>query len=128
VWTKPAHTTKQKRIHRAPLNKAAIALLEGLPRDGDYVFPGRFEGEPIGDIRGFWNKIRETANLQGLRLHDLRHTYASLLASQGLSLPIIGQLLGHTQAHTTHRYAHLLDEPLKDATNIAGNLIEGARK
>ena len=75
VWTKPAHTTKQKRVHRVPLNPLALALLEGLPRDGKYVFPGRFKGESIGDIRGFWNKVREAANLPGLHLHDLRHTY-----------------------------------------------------
>jgi len=127
VWTKPAHFTKQKRVHRVPLNAAAIALLDGLPRNGDYLFHGRFDGEPIKDIRKFWNEIRKAAKLPDLRLHDLRHTYAALLASQGLSLPIIGQLLGHTQAHTTHRYAHLLDEPLKDATDRVGSLIEGAR-
>ena len=120
--------TKQKKLHRVPLNQAALALLHGLPRAGEYVFHGRFEGEPIGDIRSFWNQIRKAADLPEVRLHDLRHTYASLLASQGLSLPIIGQLLGHTKANTTHRYAHLLDEPLKDATNVAGNLIEGARE
>lgn len=60
-------------------------------------------------------------------MHDLRHTYASMLASQNLGLPIIGQLLGHTQAQTTKRYAHLLDEPLKEATDLVGNLIEDAR-
>jgi len=128
VWTKPAHTTKQKRTHRVPLNPLALALLQGLPQTSDYVFPGRYEDQPISDIRGFWYQIRKDANLPGLRLHDLRHTFASLLASQGLSLPIIGQLLGHTQAHTTQRYAHLLDEPLKDATNKVGTLIDGVRE
>jgi len=58
-----------------------------------------------------------------VRLHDLRHTYASILASQGLSLPIIGALLGHTQPQTTARYAHLLDDPLRAATERVGALV-----
>jgi integrase len=62
------------------------------------------------------------------RIHDLRHTYASILASSGLSLPIIGQLLGHTQSQTTARYAHLADDPLRAATERAGAVISGAGK
>ena len=58
-----------------------------------------------------------------VRLHDLRHTYASILASRGQSLPIIGALLGHTQPQTTARYAHLLDDPLRAATETAANVI-----
>jgi integrase len=58
-----------------------------------------------------------------VRIHDLRHTYASILASAGLSLPIIGRLLGHTQAATTQRYAHLMDDPLRAATERVGALV-----
>jgi site-specific recombinase XerD len=60
-----------------------------------------------------------------VRIHDLRHTYASILASAGLSLPIIGRLLGHTQAATTQRYAHLMDDPLRAATERVGALVSG---
>jgi site-specific recombinase XerD len=60
------------------------------------------------------------AELRDVRLHDLRHTYASILASEGISLPQIGALLGHTQPSTTHRYTHLLDDPLRSATNRVG--------
>lgn len=63
-----------------------------------------------------------------VRIHDLRHTFAAVLASSGLSLPIIGKLLGHTQAATTHRYAHLQDDPLRAATERAGAVIAGAGK
>lgn len=128
VWTKPSHHTKQKRVHRVPLNAAAVALLTGIKRTkSPYVFPGRVEGQPLQDVKKAWETMRQTAQVPDLRMHDLRHSYASMLASQNLSLPIIGQLLGHTQAQTTKRYAHLLDEPLKQATDLVGNLIERAR-
>lgn len=128
VWTKPSHHTKQKRTHRVPLNAAAVTLLQGIThKDDTYLFPGRVEGQPLQDIKKAWETIRQAAEVPDLRMHDLRHSYASMLASSNLSLPIIGQLLGHTQAQTTKRYAHLLDEPLKEATDLVGNLIEDAR-
>jgi integrase len=71
--------------------------------------------------------LRDASDLPGVRLHDLRHTYASLLASSGLSLPVIGALLGHTQPATTARYAHLLDDPLRAATERVGAMISGVR-
>ena len=129
IWTKPSHHTKQKRTHRVPLNTPAVKLLNSIKRtESPYLFPGRIEGQPLQDIKKAWEALRQAAGVPDLRMHDLRHSYASLLASNNLSLPVIGALLGHTQAQTTHRYAHLLDEPLKEATNIAGNLIEGARE
>jgi site-specific recombinase XerD len=70
--------------------------------------------------------ICELAEIEGVRVHDLRHTYAAQLASAGLSLPIIGALLGHTQAATTQRYAHLMDDPLREATERVGAIISGA--
>ena len=68
-------------------------------------------------IRITWEAVRAEADLPGLRLHDLRHAFASVLASGGLSLPIIGALLGHSTPATTARYAHLLDDPLRQATD-----------
>lgn len=118
VWTKPSSHTKQKRTHRAPLSSAALDLLRSIKATstGPFVFPGAVEGQPIQDIKKFWAIMREKAELGDLRIHDLRHSYASMLASSGQSLPVIGALLGHTQVQTTARYAHLFDDPLRAAT------------
>ena len=59
-----------------------------------------------------------------VRIHDLRHSFASILVSAGASLPLIGQLLGHTQVQTTHRYAHLFDRPMRDAAEAVGAFVE----
>jgi integrase len=64
-------------------------------------------------VKRFWDQIRNKAGIPEVRIHDLRHTFASLLVSGGMSLPMIGRLLGHTQVQTTHRYAHLFDDPLR---------------
>jgi len=72
-----------------------------------------------------WASLCEAASIKGARVHDLRHTYASVLVSSGLSLPIIGALLGHTQPATTARYSHLFDDPLRQATERAGAIITG---
>jgi integrase len=127
-WTKPGATTKQKTIHRVPLSEPARQLLATLraEADGDavYVFPGRFDGHRV-EIKGDWAAICKAAKITGARMHDLRHTFASVLASAGLSLPIIGALLGHTQAQTTKRYAHLFDDPLRKATEQVGAVVTG---
>jgi integrase len=125
VWTKPGATTKQKTEHRVPLSAPARQLLASLARDGDYVFPGKDGQGHRVDLKRPWPAICKAANIRGVRVHDLRHTYASVLASSGQSLPIIGALLGHTQASTTHRYAHLVDDPLRAATETAGAVITG---
>jgi integrase len=126
-WTKPGATTKQKTEHRVPLSAPARQLLSDLASGGDgaatgYVFPGR-SGEHRESIRKAWEDLCKAAGIAGVRVHDLRHTYASTLASSGSSLPTIGALLGHTQAQTTLRYAHLLDDPLRAATERAGSVI-----
>ena len=77
----------------------------------------------MADIKSSWSAICRAADLQGLRLHDLRHSFASVLASAGLSLPVIGALLGHTQPGTTARYAHLFDEPLRAAAERVGSIV-----
>ncbi len=78
------------------------------------------------EIKTSWAGLCKAARLDGVRLHDLRHTYASVLASAGLSLPVIGALLGHTQPGTTARYAHLIDGALRTATDRAGAIITGS--
>jgi integrase len=117
VWTKPSHHTKEKKTEHVPLNQQALALLESLPRDGEYLFPGRKKGAHLSDLKGPWAKVCDIAGLTGVRIHDLRHSFASHLVSSGVSLPIVGKLLGHTQPQTTARYAHLADNPLREAAN-----------
>lgn len=121
IWTKPSSHTKQKRLHRVPLSPDAIEILK-LARQattGAYVFPGR-EGRPLNDIKKLFASLLKEAQIENLRLHDLRHSFASILASGGESLPIIGALLGHTQVATTARYAHLMDDALRDAATAVG--------
>jgi integrase len=128
VWTKPGATTKQKTFHRVPLSAAAVQLLKELRKEADddqeYVFPGRSSGHRV-NVNDAWVVLCAAAKIKGARLHDLRHTYASVLASAGQSLPVIGALLGHTNPTTTHRYAHLRDDPLRQATETVGAIITG---
>jgi integrase len=125
-WTKPGATTKQKTEHRVPLSAPARQLLAVMPRIGDYVFPDPSSAfRPRRDLKHPWEVICRAAGLSGVRLHDLRHTYASVLASSGLSLHIIGGLLGHTQPSTTARYAHLTRDSLRAATETAGAILSG---
>lgn len=127
VWTKPSHLTKQKKIEHLPLSEEALDVLYTLkkinPRDSLYVFPGRIKGEPLKEIKTFWRSVIKKAELEDVRIHDLRHTHASHLVSSGLSLSIVGKLLGHTQAATTQRYAHLADEPLRQAAALFGSKV-----
>ena len=130
TWIKPAHTTKQNRMEYLPLSSHAIALLEKMQKTSTtkHLFPGKVEGKPLQDIKKAWKTIQKRAGLEKVRLHDLRHTYASHLVSSGLSLSIVGKLLGHTQASTTQRYAHLADEPLREATEFFGNKTQKIRE
>jgi integrase len=127
AWIKPSALTKQKTLHRVPLSPGARQLLNDMQhyrKPGEpYVFTGRGPGEHLTDIKKSWAALCEKAGITGVRIHDLRHTYASVLASNGLSLPVIGALLGHTQAQTTARYAHLADDPLQEATNRVDALL-----
>ena len=90
------------------------------------MVPGDDPGKPRPDLHRPWRAITRRAGLEGVRLHDLRHTYASFGAGSGLGLPIIGRLLGHTQAATTARYAHLDNDPLRRASEAIGGKIAAA--
>ncbi|HLY44329.1 MAG TPA: tyrosine-type recombinase/integrase [Stellaceae bacterium] len=138
IWTKPSSHTKQKREHRVPLSAPARQLLAEIKAAAEhranekrrepspYVFPARAPGDgPMTEIKKSWAALCAAADLRGVRIHDLRHTYASVLASAGLSLPVIGALLGHTQPLTTARYAHLFDDPLRAATERVGAIVTG---
>jgi integrase len=120
-------------MHRVPLSAPAVALLLALKTEAEcagvgspFIFQGDVPGKPLQDIKGAWRSICHRAGIAGVRIHDLRHTYASHLVSGGVGLPVIGRLLGHTQSATTLRYAHLADDPLREATGRFGALVGGA--
>ena len=117
--------TGEKPIYLSP---PAIEILAGLPRvvGNDFVIAGGKAGRPFVGIDKIWDRVRASAGLPDVRLHDLRHSYASVGAGASLGLPIIGKLLGHTQPSTTQRYAHLSDDPLRKAANVIGTTIAGA--
>jgi integrase len=128
TWTKPASTTKTKVMHVVPLTEPARQLLltvhgAGRP-NSSWVFPAA-DGSPRKDVREAWARACELASIEGARFHDLRHSYASVLASTGHSLPLIGELLGHSTPVTTARYAHLYSDPLRAAANQAAEIIAG---
>jgi integrase len=122
-WIKPSAHTKQRKEHRLPLGAPALQLIADIrDRRGevaadDYVFPGQKNGQPLQQLRSCWDAVCEHAGLTGVRIYDLRHTFAATGAGGGLSLPLIGRLLGHTQHRTTQRYAHLADDPLREAAD-----------
>jgi integrase len=146
VWTKPSHHTKQKKLEHVPLSATVLTLLRGMkPEEAKGpLFPGRDGKSARAGLRKPWTQVCKAAGLaeaiivQGkrrkitryrplVRVHDLRHTFASHLVSKGTSLQIVGKLIGHTQASTTMRYAHLADGALRDAANDFGKIFDGAK-
>jgi integrase len=112
------------------LNPLALEALVRLPRlqGNSYVFPGKAERAPLGGMDKVWFRVRAAAGLNGVRFHDLRHSFASMGVAGGLSLPIIGALLGHKHPATTGRYAHLSADPLRAANDVIGMRIAAAMK
>lgn len=112
------------------LSAAAIEVINALPRLGVYVIAGETAGQPEerprADLNKPWRSVRKRAGLEGVRLHDLRHSFASVGAGAGLGLHVIGKLLGHTQASTTQRYAHLDVDPVRRAADIIAGRIADA--
>ena len=111
-----------------PLTSAAAKVLKGLPRtpDNPWVFPGKKKGSRLVNINDSWERVRKRAKLDGVRLHDLRHSYASRALALGESLPMIGDLLGHRMVSTTARYAHLARDSVRESSaKIAADI--GAR-
>jgi integrase len=112
------------------LSQAARDVLATLPRVGRYVIAGRDAGtrkeQPRADLKRPWASLSKHAGIEGVRLHDLRHTFASVGAGSDLGLPIIGALLGHADAKTTQRYAHVHVDASRRATEIIGRQIAAA--
>lgn len=117
-----AKSGRPRSIH---LNSAALDLLRSMQRidDNPYIFPSPVTGRPSPSLHFPWWRIRERAGLLDVRLHDLRHSFASFLVNQGVSLYVVQGLLGHTQARTTQRYAHLANDTLADAAEVVRDVI-----
>ena len=132
IWSKPPSSTKQREHHQVPLSAPALQLLAAIrkrqqPR-AEFVFPSDGACGHLVELKTSWRQIIRTARVEGLRVHDLRHSYASQLVSGGASLPLIGALLGHSNPLTTARYAHLFNDPLRQATEKVGAVIVAAGK
>jgi integrase len=148
IWIKPSHHVKQKKVEHMPLNDDALKILKHMhaAKSGTFLFPGGVKpGAAVKSkarvtIHRTWVQVCKIAGLatafeiQGkrrkltrwkpaLRIHDLRHTFASHLVSRGESLHIVGKLLGHTRAETTMRYSHVADEALRKAANRFSEVI-----
>lgn len=110
---------------RIPLPAAARAVLSALPRTpgNPYVIEGKLDASHITDLQQPWRRIRARAGLDDVRIHDLRHTFASNAVSSGMPIQMVGRLLGHTQIQTTMRYAHLADDPVKRAAEENANRL-----
>ena len=121
----PDSKTGKKPIY---LSAAALAILSELPRiEGNpFIIAGTKDGAPRADLKKPWAAVTKAAGLEGVRIHDLRHSFASVGAGASLGLPIIGKLLGHSQASTTQRYAHLAADPMRRAVETIGATIAAA--
>lgn len=108
-----------------PISNALVSLFEKMPRfeGNDFIFPNPNTGEPFVNIFNSWNKVRIKAGLKDVRIHDLRHSFASFLINEGRSLYEVQKLLGHTQIATTQRYAHLSNESLLSAADSAAESV-----
>ena len=129
---------KGKRIHLPDsksgprtvwLSDAARAVIDAIPRYGEdcpYVFPGCPPTHPVDTIAFHWDRIRKEADLPGLRLHDLRHSWASVAAMNGVDMVTIAKLLGHALVETTERYVHLSDRSVAEAADRVSGRIGAA--
>ena len=129
VWRIPAADSKSKKIRSVPLNDAAIEVLDQLNSEGqnDHLFVTK-AGKRYQHLHPTWKRIREKAGMPWLRLHDLRHQYASMLVNSGRTLYEVQAILGHADPQITTRYAHLSTASLQDAASQASKAISGARE
>jgi integrase len=129
-YIKPRHIElpdSKVGAQRIPLPQAAQDVLDALPlQSGNpYIIAGKLEGSYATDFQRPWRRIRARAELPSSRIHDLRHTYASMAVSGGMPIQMVGRLLGHSQLQTTMRYAHLADEPVLEAAQHNAAQLSG---
>ena len=125
VWRIPASNSKSKRTRAVPLNDSALWVLEQarVQGDFDYIFANPATGKPFVTITRVWYRIRKQVGISHLRIHDLRHSFASLLVSGGRSLYEVQQILGHSDPKVTMRYAHLSTKALQAAASSASVFV-----
>lgn len=126
VWRILAINSKSKRMRSVPLNDSALHVLYQLGTEGefDHLFVNRQTRQPYTTIMKVWERLRTKAGLPHLRIHDLRHAYASLLVSSGRTLYEVQQILGHSDPKVTMRYSHLSSKTLQDAANSASVIVK----
>ena len=119
----PDSKTGAKVVH---LGQPVIDLLQAAERvEGNpWVITGALPGKHLSDLQPFWHRVRARAGLKDARIHDLRHTFASMAVASGQGLPMIGKLLGHTQVQTTARYAHLAADPVRIAADLVSDRLQ----
>jgi integrase len=123
LWRIPF--TKSGRPRTVPMSDGVMSVLDTVPRiaGSPYVFPNPDTKKPFVTIHYTWDTARKRAGLRDVRMHDLRHSFASILINSGRSLYEVQHLLGHTQVKTTERYAHLQQDTLMTAANVVANLV-----
>ena len=128
VWRIPASNSKSKKVRSVPLNDSALNVLEQLGTEGNspHLFVSKKTGAKLGWVHKVWERIRDKAELPQMRIHDLRHQYASFLVNSGRSLYEVQKILGHSSHSVTERYAHLSSKSLMEAANTASIMIKGA--
>lgn len=121
----PDSKSGAKTVH---LGQPAVDVLKATERvkDNPWVITGTMRGAPLYDLQPFWQRVRARTGLKDVRIHDLRHTFASTAVAAGQGLPMIGKLLGHTQVQTTARYAHLAADPVRAAAECVSSKIAAA--
>lgn len=141
VWAKPAFLTKQNKISRIPLSEEAVDILQKMKTKivpekelatltdnrivstEQYLFYNTKTKTHQKDIKRFWLEVCKKAEIKDATIHDLRHTFASILVSNGVGLEVIGKLVGHLNIKTTQRYAHLANSSLKQATSMFADKV-----
>lgn len=144
VWAKPAFLTKQNKISRIPLSEEAVDILQKMKTKivsekklatftdnrivstEQYLFYNTQTKTHQKDIKRFWLEVCKKAKIKDVTIHDLRHTFASVLVSNGVGLEVIGKLVGHSNIRTTQRYAHLANSSLKQAANLMSDKIKNS--
>ena len=121
VWRIPL--SKSGKTRHVPISDGVMRLLNGIPRISEYIFANPKTKKPYQSVFTSWDKARKSVDLQDVRIHDLRHTFASFLVNSGRSLYEVQKILGHTQVKTTQRYAHLSQDSLIAAANEAALIV-----
>jgi integrase len=109
-----------------PVGDAVLDILRDVPRleNNPWVLTGKLDGGRLADLQPFWQRVRQRAGLSDARIHDLRHTFASVAATNGMSLLVIGKILGHKSEQTTKRYAHLARSTVREAAgDVAASIV-----